>query len=108
MSTLSARIRQSPQETKRWMLDYTAQLNPGEAVVSVGVSVVPLSNLADGFTPPTPVVVNSIVLGPGGLQAVFYASGGQDGFNYEATFLATTSIGQIFEDVVEIDIMEKA
>lgn len=105
MSTLSARIRQAPPEVKRYLLDYTAQLNPGEAVTSVTVSVVALG--APPFGSP-PVVVNSIVIGPGGLQAIFYVSGGASGFNYEATFLAVTSIGQTFEDVVEIDIMEKA
>lgn len=104
MSTLSARIKQSPSETKRWMLDYTAQLSPGESVTGVSVSLIPVS------TPPLgspALVVNNIVLGPGGLQAVFYVSGGADGQTYEAKFLATTSINQIFEDVVEVDISEK-
>jgi hypothetical protein len=35
---------------------------------------------------------------------VFFASGGDDTGTYEVQFLATTSIGQIREDIVEFDI----
>lgn len=105
MTILSARLTQAPSEVKRWMLDYTAQLTPGEMIVGITVTVTGIGTLPPGSPP---VVINNIVIAPGATQAVFYAQGGADGQNYEAVFLATTSIAQVFEDVVEIDIVEKS
>lgn len=104
MSSLSARFTQSPAEIKRYLLDYTLFLVTGEAVVSIAPAV---TNLG---TPPLgapPLVATSITLGPGGLQALYYVSGGVSGQSYEVTFLATTSVGQVLEDVVQYDIAEK-
>lgn len=103
MSSLSARFTQGPQEVKRYLLDYTLFLSSGESVTGVTVTITNLQQPPVG----APLVVNNIVLGPGGLQCVFFASGGVDGQAYEATFLATTSVGQVLEDVVEFDIAEK-
>lgn len=105
MSTLSARLTQAPSEVKRWMLDYTAQVTQGETIVGLTVTVTPIGTVPMGSPA---VVINNIVIAPGATQAIFYAQGGADGQNYEAVFLATTSIGQVFEDVVEIDIVEKS
>jgi hypothetical protein len=41
---------------------------------------------------------------PGGIQVVFYASGGISGGNYFVTFLATTSLEQEIEDTVAFNI----
>jgi len=104
MSTLSARFVQSPEEVKRYLLDYTLFLVPGEAVTSIVPTV---KNLG---TPPVgspPLVVSTIVLGPGGIQALYFISGGVDGQSYEVTFLATTSVTQVLQDVVQYDIVEK-
>lgn len=104
MSKLSARFVQSPEEVKRYLLDYTLFLSAGESVTGITVSI---TNLG---TPPLgspPLVINNIVLGPGGLQALFFGSGGANGQSYEATFLATTNVGQVLQDVVQYDIVEK-
>lgn len=106
MTTLSARFSQSPTEVKRYMLDWTAQLSLGEAVTGVVAVVTPMSLHTDG-TPPVAVTITGIVITPNGTQAIFYVQGGEDGFQYEVDFLATTSIAQKFEDVVEIDIASK-
>jgi hypothetical protein len=86
------------------MLDWTSQLNPGETIASVVAVVTPIQ------TPPVgavAVTVTGITLAPSGTQAVFFVQGGADGISYEVQFLGTSSIGQIFEDVVEVDIQEK-
>lgn len=104
MSTLSARFTQGPQEAKRYMLDYTLFLSTGEAVTSV---VATITNMG---TPPQgspPLVVSSTVIGPGGLQVIFFVSGGVSGQSYEISFIATTSIGQKLQDIVQYDIVEK-
>lgn len=108
MTTLSARFAQAPSEVKRYMLDYSAQLNDGEVLTGLVANV----NVS---TPPPPLgspafVINNIVLAPQDTapgKAIFYASGGLDQFSYEIQFLATTSIAQTFEDVVEFDVLEK-
>lgn len=104
MSTLSARFKQGPQEVKRYLLDYTLFLSAGETVTGVVPSITNMT------TPPLgspPLVVSSVTLGPGGLQAFYFISGGATGQSYEVTFLATTSITQVLEDVVQYDIAEK-
>lgn len=104
MSSLSARFTQSPEEVKRYLLDYTLFLVAGESVTSIA------ANMTNLGTPPIgspPLVVSNIVLGPGGLQALYFISGGINGQSYEVTFLATTSVGQVLQDVVEYDVTEK-
>lgn len=103
MTTLSAKLKQTPGERKRYMLDYAAQLSSGEAVTSIDFTITSPTN-----APVSPAfVIDSIVIGPGGLQAIFYASGGADTHTYEVQFFATTSIAQLLEDVAEFDIAEK-
>lgn len=104
MSTLSARFKQGPQEAKRYLLDYTLFLSAGEAVTGIVSSVTVLTVPIIGSPP---LVVSSVTLGPGGLQALYFISGGATQQSYEVTFLATTSIGQVLEDVVQYDIAEK-
>lgn len=104
MSTLSARFKQGPQEVKRYLLDYTLFLSAGEAVVSITAVITVLTVPILGSPA---LVVTSITLGPGGLQALYFISGGATQQSYEVTFLATTNIGQVLEDVVQYDIAEK-
>lgn len=103
MTTLSAKLKQTPSERKRYMLDYDAQLSSGESVTGISVTVTSPTN-----APVSPAfVIDSIVIGPGGRQAIFYASGGIDTHTYNVQFFATTSIDQDLEDVAEFDIAEK-
>jgi hypothetical protein len=103
MTTLSARFVQSPNERRRYLLDYTLDLASGETIVSMSTPVI-----VNGSSNPdpeiAPLVIDSIAIAPGALQVAFFASGGDNTGTYEVQFLATTSIGQIREDVIEFDI----
>lgn len=104
MSNLSGRFRQTANEDRRYVLDYTLQLSAGETVLSLVTNITsPTGGLGD-----TPAfVVNNVVIASTGLQVVMYMSGGVTGQSYEVQVLATTSIGQVIEDVVQIDIVSK-
>jgi hypothetical protein len=108
MTTLSARFAQSPAESKRYVMDYTLQLASGESIESLAINIVQIAGPTTGV--PVLVVnnvallppVNSVVLG-----AAYFVSGGGDGCQYEVQFLATTTIGQILEDIVQYALAEK-
>lgn len=104
MSNLSGRFSQSPNETRRYVLDFTQQLSSGETLSSLVPTVTAIT--------PAPVspalVVENVVIASAGLQAVFYVTGGVAGNSYEISFITTTSISQIFEDIVQIDVASKA
>lgn len=106
MSTFDAKFKQSPAENKRYVLDYTLFLASGEAIVSVAIAITQTAGLAS-----PPLVVNSLALLPpvGGvvLGAAYFVSGGVDQGQYEVQFLATTTLGQILEDVVQYNLSEK-
>lgn len=103
MSTRSARLTQTPSERKRYVLDWDTQLSDGEIVLDIDVTITSPTN-----APVSPaLVIDGITIGPGGRQAVFYASGGADTHTYEVQFFATTSIAQELEDIAEFDISEK-
>lgn len=103
MTTLSAKLKQTPGERKRYLLDYAAQLSSGEQVTGVTPTITSPTN-----APVSPAfVIDGIVIGPGGLQVIFYASGGVDTHTYEVQFFATTTIDQTLEDVAQFDISEK-
>lgn len=102
MSNIIATETQSPNEELRYLLDYTLDLNTGESLVSVVPTVTSQSE-------PTPLlVVDNVALAPavGGQvsMATFFASVGTVGVSYEVSFLATTTLGQVIESVVRINI----
>jgi len=100
---LTARFTQGVPEIKRYVLDYALDLAPSEVVTSVaiiGLSTSP--NQSDATAPQ--LVINNVTPVPGGIQVVFYASGGISGGNYFVTFLATTSLEQEIEDTVAFNI----
>jgi hypothetical protein len=107
MTTLSARFAQSPAEAKRYVLDYTLQLATGEAIVSLAINIVQRG----GPTTGPALLINNVALLPpvGGvvLGAAFFASAGNNACQYEVQFLATTTLGQILEDVVQFVLAEK-
>lgn len=97
MSTLSGRFIQAPEEVRRYILNYGLTLSGGETLTTVVVHSI---TQVFGKTTVAPFVVNNIVIGPGATQAVYFVSGGDDQTDYEVQFLATTSVGQVIEDVV--------
>lgn len=101
MSKLSGRFTQAPEEKRRYILNYNLTLSAGETVSSIVVNSI---TQVFGKTTVAPFVINGIVIGPGNTQVVFFASGGDDQTDYEVQFLATTSVGQIIEDVVYFSI----
>ena len=100
MTTLTARFTQSPNENRRYSIDYTLDLAVGETVSSVVSNIFPAQN-----TPASPALaINNTAISPDKTQVVFFCSGGSPNAYYEVQFLATTSIGQVYENVVGFNI----
>lgn len=89
--TLYGRFVQRPDETRRRLVNCAKWLDEGETITSVSVEI-------DNTTSPA-FVVDQIVLGPDSDKFAYYASGGVDGEEYEATFTINTSADQtrVFE-----------
>jgi hypothetical protein len=105
---ISARFTQSPAENKRYLLDYTNQLALGETLVTVAASITSPTDLlnAGGFQ------ITSIAIAPApSNQAAYFASCltplVADQQQYLVQFIATTSLGQVLEDVIVYQIQEK-
>lgn len=100
MSQITARFNQSPSAVRRYLIDYTIDLSTGESIASVAA---PTITSPSGELSPT-LVISNVVLAPavGGIvsQVTFFMSGGTDGQNYEIEFLATTTLTQVFDDVI--------
>jgi len=103
MSAIAGRFQQTISEVKRYSLDYTLQLATGEQVTGVAVAITSPTG-----APVSPaLVVNNVAITPDGTKVTFFVSGGVDLNSYEVQFLATTSLTQIFEDVVQFDLVDK-
>ena len=102
MSVLSAQFTQDNPEIRRYILDYTLQLSSGETVTG-------LTNTVTSPTGDNPANFNvyNVTIDPAGALAFFYATAGTQYQQYEVAFLATTSLGQVFEDVVKFTITPK-
>jgi len=83
----------SPDERKRYSIDYTDWLDTGEQLSNVTFEVTPIDA--------SPIVINGIAIETGNKSVVFYASAGLDGKSYKAIATMTTSGGQIKEDTVQ-------
>lgn len=107
MSNITARFNQSPPESLRYLIDMTLDLATGENIASIAA---PTITSPSGELIPT-LVVNSIVLAPAvnGVvnQATYFVSGGTAGQTYEIDFLITTSLPQVHEVVVAMNIQVK-
>lgn len=96
MSVLAGKFKQSPNEKKRYVMDYSLDLDIGETITIITPTVIPPSG-----APVSPALVcNGVAIAPGALSFIYYVSGGSDGFQYEVQFLVTTSLGKILEAVV--------
>jgi len=93
-----ARFIQSPSERKRYVIDYADWLSTGETVSSFTFTVSPTT--APAF------IVNGTGLSLTNTDIIFFASGGVDGQNYKVEVFATTSIGEIKEDVILFDVRD--
>ena len=89
---------QTPDERKRYMIDYSDWLDSGEAVQSVLFSITPST------TPPLVIDGVQVVTIATGVQ--YYISGGTNGTNYEAVASMTTSLAQTKEDGIIVSIRD--
>lgn len=102
MSKLSGRFSQAPEEKRRYILNYSLTLSEGEVISSMAVSVI---SQTFGKVSVAPFVISGVAIGPSPFTSVvFYASGADNNTIWEIEFLATTSVGQIIEDVIEFTI----
>lgn len=101
MTKLTGKFTQTPSEVRRYILNYTLTTADGEDIASMAVPVVTQTY---GKLTVVPFVINNVMIAPDGKQVVFYAHGGDDGTEYEIQFLATTTVAQILEDVVQFNI----
>jgi hypothetical protein len=83
----------SPDERKRYSIDYTDWLDTGEVLADVTFEVTPVDA--------NPVVIDDIAIETGDKSVVFYASAGLEGRSYKAIATMTTSGGQVKEDTVQ-------
>jgi len=83
----------SPDERKRYSIDYADWLDTGEILSNVTFEVTPADE--------NPVVIDGIAIETGDKSVVFYASAGLDGKSYKAIATMTSSGGQIKEDTVQ-------
>lgn len=107
MSKISAKFSQSPPESLRYLIDMTQDLATGESIATIAA---PTITSPSGELVPT-LVVSNIALAPavGGqvTQATYFVSGGTAGQSYEIDFLITTSLPQVHEVVVAMNIQVK-
>jgi hypothetical protein len=89
---------QTDDERKRYAVDYSDWLDPGEQVSAAVFDVLPITD---------PVLeITSIQVAPAGDAVQYYVSGGRTGTTYEATIAITTNLSQIKEDVIVVSIRE--
>lgn len=101
MSKITARLGQSPAERKRYILDLDLELDDGEVVNDIEVTITSPTDAA------TMIVVDGVTIAPDGRQAAFYVSIGEDLNSYLIQFLSTTSLTKVLETVVQFDIASK-
>lgn len=85
------KFRKVPADRKRYVVDYADWLNSGETVSSVTL---------EGNVPADNFYVDAFTVDTGGLQVIFYISGGVSGSTYSVTVTATTSLAQVKQDKV--------
>ena len=83
----------SPDERKRYSIDYSDWLDTGELLTTVTFEVTPAEANC--------VVINGVTIETSQQGVVFYASAGVEGKSYKAIATMTTSGGQIKEDTVQ-------
>jgi hypothetical protein len=90
------RFKKGSADRKRYVVDYVDWLDVDETVTLVTSAG---NNIGDEF------YIDGVLINTGGKEVIFYASGGVVGTKYTVTITATTSMGQVKQDTVEIDII---
>jgi len=87
------KFRKDPADRKRYVVDYADWLNQSTVETIVGVTM-------QGNYPADDFYVDGYTVDTGGLQVIFYVSGGVSGTSYDAYITITTSLAQIKEDFI--------
>jgi hypothetical protein len=87
--------RQSPDERKRYSIDYSEWLATSETLTNVDLTPNDAALIIDGNT-----LTNSST------AVTFFVSGGVDGAEYLVEALATTSDGQLKEDTIKFKLKD--
>ncbi len=90
------RFKKGELDRKRYVVDYNDWLDVAETVTAVTCA---------GNNPDDAFFVDGYVVNTGGKEIIFYASGGVAGSSYNVTVQVTTSMGQVKQDWVQIDII---
>jgi hypothetical protein len=90
------RFKKGAADRKRYVVDYVDWLDVAEIIDSV---------TSIGNNPDDAFFVDGYVVNTGGKEIIFYASGGIAGNTYNVTLTATTSLGQVKQDWVEIAVI---
>ena len=103
MALLDRFIKQ-PADIKKYQIDYSEWIVPGETVDSVVTAVTILNPAADDVGEPTLTVGTTNL--PGGNIFEYFLSLGTDGKRYKVTFQASTSDLQTVESEVEFKVTD--
>jgi hypothetical protein len=107
MSNFAAVFKQSPAETKRYVMDFTLDLASGESITTVTVNITQTGGVTGG---PALAATNIALLPAVSGQVTgfaFFVSAGATACTYEVQFLVTTSLTQVLEEVVQYNLLEK-
>lgn len=86
------KFAKSPQERKRYTIDYTDWLETAETISTALYTIRQVTT--------SPLVVDAQSILTGNKKVSFYVSGGDDTETYDVEIKITTSTGQVKEDVV--------
>jgi hypothetical protein len=107
--SISARFNQSSIEVKRYLLQYQLQLAAGEYITAVTCTITSSTDEDNngGFQ----ITSIAIAPSPNNYEVAFFASCATPSVAdlnvYNANFVATTSLGQVLQDVVVYNIQNK-
>jgi hypothetical protein len=96
MSVLKA-FNKSPVERKKYTLNYICWLETTETVAGFTITVTPVTDDA-------PLVVSGAFVDPTFKRVTTYLGGGKAGTLYTVRFVATTSLGQIKADDLQLKV----
>lgn len=93
------RFNIQPAENRKFTIDYSARLQNGNVIVTIGSIVVTPD------TSPTPFFVSG-ALGTDGDKVILFATGGEDLTTYKADITVNTFDGQTWQDEIEWNVEE--
>jgi len=96
--SLLGRYKQQPGENRKRGVDYARFLEAGEAVSTITAAITPVT---------VPLLTTpSIIIDAAGKKFAYFVGGGLNGTTYLVEFTVTTSLGQVLEDEIEIEVEE--